>query len=129
MKNRFSTYILLFLLYYIAIKVYGYDLPWQEFATFLQCVFCCSLKTATAWDYHTHDGNAFDIVLSDDLGQFVCVICIIKLWTSDQRDSVFDKIIVKVSISICCAICSNQQICTIIIRGRNGYELDLDRPL
>ena len=51
----------------------GY-LPWDEFATVLEGFFGCHFQTTAAWNFHAHDGNTLDIVLTDDFGELFAVI-------------------------------------------------------
>ena len=54
--------------------------------------------SAAARNGHTHDGDAFDFIICQDVRQFVRVIHLIKLWTANERNLAFDKIMVEITV-------------------------------
>lgn len=56
------------------------------------------LDATAAGHFHTDDGDAFDIVMGDDLGQLLAVIFVIQFGAADEGDVVFDKATVKIAV-------------------------------
>ena len=61
------------------------NLPGDELAGFLQSLLRGHLKTAAARDLHAHDGDGIDVVLAQDLRQFLRVVHGVKLGAADNR--------------------------------------------
>ena len=49
----------------------GVHLPWKKFSTGFHGIYGCILDSAAAWNFHAHDGNTLDIVLTDDFGELL----------------------------------------------------------
>ena len=64
-------------------------------------------QSTAARNFHTDDGNTFNIVSSDNFCKFFTIVNSIEFWTSYQSDFSFDKILMEVSISICGTVSSN----------------------
>lgn len=107
----------------------GVHLPGEKFTAGLQGIYGCILDSAAAGDFHAHNGDAFNIVLADDLGKLFTVIHRVKFRTSDKGDLTFDKILVEVCIGIGCTVCCNEQVCSVEIWCVDRDELYLHRPL
>ena len=105
------------------------DLPWDEFPAVFQCLHCRTLQTAAARYLHPGNGEAFDVVVCQNGGQLFRIIPFIQLWTANEGDMVPDKILMEISICVCSAVCSDQQVGVLIIRRLLRYQFDLDRPL
>ena len=82
----------------------------EEIFRWLSWHLCCILDSAAAWNFHTHDGNTLDIVLTDDFGELFAVIYRVQFRTADKSNLTFDKILMEVSVSIGCAVCSNKKV-------------------
>ena len=65
------------------------------------------LNTTTAGNFHPHNGDAFDIVIRNDLGKLFSVVHIVQLWASNQRDAITDKIVVEIPVGISCTVRQN----------------------
>ena len=59
------------------VDTYRYNLPWNEFSAILKCFFCCHLKTAAAWNFHSYNCHTLNIVILDYRSQFFTVIYLI----------------------------------------------------
>ena len=62
------------------------------------------LQTATAGNLHADDGDAFDIVVTDNFGQLPGIIYIIQLRASYQGNMAFDEALMKGRIGVGSAI-------------------------
>lgn len=87
------------------------------------------LETAAAGNLHTDDGDAFNIVVCDNLRQLFGVIAVIQLRTANQRNPAPDKVLVESSIGIGGTVCGYQQVCTVKIRSVYRDKLNLYRLL
>ena len=88
----------------------GVHLPWKKFSAGFHGIYGCILDSAAAWNFHTHDGNTLDIVPTDDFGELFAVIYRVQFRTADKSNLTFDKILMEVSVSIGCAVCSNKKV-------------------
>ena len=70
------------------------------------------LDTAAARYFHAHNGDAFDVVVTDDLSELFAVIALVQLGAADQRDLIADKILMEACIGIGCAFTGTSLICT-----------------
>ena len=60
-----------------------------------------SIFNPTAARYlHTYNGNAVDVVICNDLSQFLGIIHFIQLWTADQRNFAPDELVMKITVGI-----------------------------
>ena len=98
----------------------GVHLPWKKFSTGFHGIYGCILDSAAAWNFHTHDGNTLDIVLTDDFGELFAVIYRVQFRTADESNLTFDKILMEVSVSIGCAVCSNKKVSIVKIWSIDG---------
>lgn len=78
-QNKSKPRILwgLLLLDNFPVDTYRYNLPWNEFSAILKCFFCCHLKTAAAWNFHSYNCHTLNIVSLDYRSQFFTVIYLI----------------------------------------------------
>lgn len=95
----------------------------------LQGSFDSLLDAAAAGDFHADDGNAFNVICQQDLGQFAAVIFIIQLWAADECDVVFDEFAVEVTVSKGCTVSGNEKSAVLQISCVGIDQFDLDRPL
>ena len=94
----------------------GVDLPGEKFAAGFHGIYGCILDSAAAGDFHAHDGDAFKIVLADDLGKLFTVIHRVKLRASDNRYVIADKFPVEIAVRISSTVCCHQKIGTVKVR-------------
>ena len=86
------------------------------FATGLDCSFYCMFHTSAARHFHSDNSNALDVVILDDSRQLFGVITLVKLRTTDKRNSVTDKLIVEIAVTISSTIGSNEKVRLVKIR-------------
>lgn len=101
----------------------------EELSALLKRLFRCHFQSAAARHFHTHNGHASDVVVSDDLRQLFGIIHAVQLGTSYEGDMPSDEPLVKCGVGVSRAVGGNQQFCTVKIGCVNRNELDLDRPL
>ena len=107
----------------------GNHLPWQEFPAGHQRPLYGIFDPSAAGDLHSYYRYASDLVVRDDRRELFRIISLVQFGTSDERDAVADKIIMKISVGICRAVCSDEQIRTFEIRCIHRRQLDLYGPL
>ena len=88
-----------------------------------------ALQTAAAWDLHARDGDAFDVVVRNDLGQFLGIIDAVKLRAANKANFVADEISMEVAVRERAAVGGNKQIGALEIRGLRRSQLDLHGPI
>ena len=93
-----------------------HNLPGDHFTAVLQCFLCRHFQTAAAWHFHAEHRYGADIILLQNLRQFLTVIDTIQLRTADQRHSACHKFTMEPGICISCTICCNKQLCAFKIR-------------
>lgn len=64
-------------------------LPGQELSTVFQCRHCRPFQAATAGHLHTHNGNALDRIISDNLGEFLRVVHWVQLGAANPASPDF----------------------------------------
>ena len=88
-----------------------------------------SLQATAARHFHSHDGNALDVVVANDLGQLVGVVYHIKLGATDKCDFALHKVLVHIGVSVGGTVGGDQQLCAVIKRCDCGQKFYLNRPL
>ena len=107
----------------------GHDLPRQELAAAAQRVLGSPLQTTTAGHVHADDGHTLDVIVRDDLCQFLGIVDAIEFWTADDRHFAFHKVFVHVRISIGRAVCRDEQFRAFEERRLRRKKFDLAWPL
>ena len=105
------------------------DLPRKEFPARAQRLPRRVFESATARHLHAHDGNAPEIVATDDLRELVGIVHRVELRAADERDLPFHEFTVHVRVGIRRAVGRNEQFRALKIRRVDRHELDLARPL
>ena len=67
------------------------NLPWKEFAGILNRFLRRIFQPATTRNFHSNDRYTLNVIVRNDLCQFLTVISFIKFWTADQCHFIFDK--------------------------------------
>ena len=106
-----------------------YDLPRDEFAAASERVLCRSLESAAAGNFHADDGHALDVIIPDDLCQFVRIVHCIQLRAADDRDFAAHKFLMHVGVSVSRTVGSDQQLCSVKEGSLRRNQLDLAGPL
>ncbi|MPM96975.1 hypothetical protein SDC9_144145 [bioreactor metagenome] len=65
---------------------------------------------SAAGNFHSDDCNTFNVVVPNDLREFVAVIPFVKLGAADQGHFVPDKPVVKIAVSIGRTVGGDQKI-------------------
>ena len=76
-KHVLIHYCILLLFHNFSINTYCYNLPWYEFSTASKSFFGCHLQSATAWNFHSYNCHALNVVILNNLGQFLAIIHLI----------------------------------------------------
>ena len=107
----------------------GHNLPRDHLAAGLEGVFGRKFEAATAGDFHADDDDAADIVVAEDFSQLVGIVDRVKFRAANHGDPAFDEFLVEVGAGEGGTIGSDQEFGTLVERGFDRQELDLDRPL
>lgn len=105
------------------------NLPGNHFFAGFQSAFYSVFDAAAAGNFHAYHGDAFNVVIRNDLSKFFSVVAFIQLRTANERDLVSDKVLVEIPVRIGSAIRGNKQIGIVKIGRINGNQFDLHRPL
>ena len=60
-----------------SVNAYGDNLPRNEFSAVLKRSFCGHLKTAAAWNFHSDDGDALNVVALNNRRQLLAIVHLI----------------------------------------------------
>ena len=123
------NWCVLFLIFYSAVGGDCDNSPRNKFTAFLQGTFYRGLNTAATRHFHTRNGNALYVVVSDNGGQFLGIVGIVKFRASDKGDVIADEIIVEITVGIGGTIRRNQKICAVKIGRVYGHQFYLHGPL
>lgn len=104
-------------------------MPGNELTTVLQRLLGGIFQPAAARYLHTNHGEAFDVILAEDVGELFGVVSGVQFWASDEGDAVFDEILVEVGIGISGTIGSDEQIGALKVWGIHRGQFDLHWPL
>ena len=84
-------------------------LPWNQLAGVGQCFFQRIFQSAAAGNLHPHQSDALDVVIFQNGGQLFGIVHRIELGTADQRNAVFDELVVEVGESKRSTVGSDEQ--------------------
>ena len=81
--------------------------------------------TAAAGYFHADNCYTFNIVFGKYRCQLVSIVAVIEFWTPYECNMAAYKLIVKAAVSICCAVCRDQQpgIVFILFIYRSYFDL------
>ena len=78
----------------------GDHLPRNEFPALLERLFRRQFQPAAAGHLHPHDGDAFDVVLPDDLRQLFGIVHAVQLGTAHKGDVPLDEPLVEGGVGV-----------------------------
>ena len=106
-----------------------HDLPGNHLSAVLECRDRCIRQSTATGNFHANDQYAGDIVLAENLRQFLGIISFIELRTTDDRDTILHEGVMEFAMCVSSAIGGNQEVRAVQIGRANRKELYLDRPL
>ena len=87
------------------------------------------LNAPTAGDRHPYNGDAADVVLSQNGGELFTIVPFVQLGAADKGHPAPDKVPVKGAVGVGGAVGSNEKITAVKVGRVDRSELDLNRPL
>ena len=92
-------------------------------------MFDCMFDPAAAGNFHANYSHAFDVISGNDLQELFCIILFVQLRAPDQCYMAADEIVVEAAVGIGSAVSSDEQSCSVKIRGIHRNQFNLYRPL
>ena len=107
---------------------YGHNLPWNELSAFLKGPSGRHFNTAAARNFHSHHGDAFDIVSGDYSLKLFGIVSLVQLRAADQNHPVLNEVVMEIAVGIGGAVSSDKQVGTAEVRCVYRGKLNLYRP-
>ena len=106
----------------------SHNLPRDELSAFLKSPFSCHFDASAARNFHSHHGDAFNIVSGDDGCKFLGIVYLVQLRAADQNHPIPNEVVMEIAVGIGGAVSSDKQVGTAEVRCVYRSKLNLYRP-
>ena len=106
----------------------SHNLPRDELSAFLKSPFSCHFDASAARNFHSHHGDAFNIVSGDDGCKFLGIVYLVQLRAADQNHPIPNEVVMEIAVGIGGAVSSDKQVGTAEVRCVYRGKLNLYRP-